>query len=497
MTPDANATPPKPTSGAATMLEYAVTPSQIVAGSQQSLTLTATNPANGSRIEFTPGPQGDEIVLIIPAPPGQTGANALTDKVDFAARSESDGFIAGAQPGESNSFVIRPLGQAVLQPGQAITVRLGPVTVNSDPGQASLTIEEYIGTNSATATVELTKSKQPLQITAWLGRQIAGKGEAVTLYWQSAGGTVVDIAGLDGGDGTRSFPVQGKTPPYPGQISFMPAATGSMVLTLTVRTGDGQHTASVPVTLTVRAPDLVRFTSTPASGVTLPVDRPVTLDWNVLYARAVSLTTPSGAGPQLVPAQPLRQMQRVPGDDALRGAVTVSDIPATVDYILTATGYAPQAQTRLSFALAPVSFQYFKYLQRDAAGKLSGLSFGLNPQSWTAYQMVMGELNTFTLYQPGGGLETYYIGPSDSTHPQILYFDTTAAPSGGKVTVAWQTANLTSLVLDPGGIAIPAADIAKGSLEVALPADNLVVLTGTAANGETIPSVLSVAPETG
>ena len=52
-------------------------------------------------------------------------------------------------------------------------------------------------------------------------------------------------------------------------------------------------------------------------------------------------------------------------------------------------------------------------------------------------------------------------------------------------------------MLDPGGIAIPAADIAKGSLEVALPADNLVVLTGTAANGETIPSVLSVAPETG
>lgn len=495
MTPDA--TPPKSTAGAATILEYAVMPSQIVAGSQQSLTLTATNPANGSRIEFTPGPQGDEIVLIIPAPPGQTGAAALTDKVDFSAQSESDGFIAGAQPGESNSFVIRPLGQTVLQPGQAITVRLGPVTVNSDPGQASLTVEEYIGTNSATATVDLTKSKQPLQITAWLSQQVAGKGEAVTLFWQSAGGTVVDIVGLDGGDGTRSFPVQGKTPPYSGQLSFMPAAVGSMVLTLTVRTGDGLKTASVAVALTVRAPGLARFTSVPASGTTLAVDKPVTLDWNVLYARAVSLTTPSGAGPQQVPAQPLRQMQRVPGDDALRGAVAVTDIPATVDYVLTATGYAPQAQARLSFTLEPVSFLFFKYLDRDAGGKLSGLSFGLNPVSWTACQMVLGDLNTFTLYQPGGSAETYYLGASDSTHPQIPYFAATAAPADGKVTVTWQTANLTSLVLDPGGTEIPAADIAQGSYEVALPADNLVTLTGTAANGETVPSVLFVDPGAG
>lgn len=483
---------PATVSGGATKLEYAVAPLQVVAGSEQTLTLTATNPASGSRITFVPGPQGDEIVLNIPAPPAKTGAAALTDKVTYTAKSQSDGFIAGVQPGEVNSIAILPLGQTILAPGQTIEITLSPVQISAVPGPVSLGITEYIGSDEASTTLDLTKNQMGLQITAWLSKQIAGKDEVVTLYWESAGGTVVDIAGLDGGDGTRSFPVQGATPPYPGQLSFTPGGAGSMVLTLTVRTGDGQKTASTSVTLTARAPYLPRFAATPASGATLRVDDKVTLDWSVLYARAVVLTTPSGAGPQLVPAQPLRQMQRVPGDDAQHGAAAISDIPGRVEYILTATGYPPQSQARISFSLAPVTFLYFKYLQRDATGKLSLLSFGIDPMSWGGQRLILGDINSFTLYQPGGASETYYIGASDMTHPQILYFNTTAAPAGGTVTVAWQTANLTKLVLDPGGTEIPAAEIANGSRQVQVPADNQVKLTGTAANGQTVPSTLFV-----
>lgn len=488
---------PEVAATSATMLDYAVTPDKVIAGSEQALTLTAANPAGGSRIDFTPGPQGDEIVLIIPAPPAETGTRALTDKVTFTAQSKTDGFVAGGQPGDANSFVIRPLGPSSLPPGGRIEVTLSPVEVNSNPGTVRLGIEEYIGTGDARTTLDISKEKQGLSITAWLSQKVTGQDETVTLYWQSAGGTEVEITGIDEGDSTLNFPVEGKEPPYPGQYSFAPHTPGSRDLTLTARTGDGLKEASTTVALTVRAPYLSRFTATPGSGASLRVDKQVTLDWSVLYARAVTLTPPSGAGPHLVPAQPLRQMRCTPGEDVLSGAASVSDIPATVQYILTATGFAPQAQARIDFTLEPVKFYYFKYLSRDDKGSLSKLSFAIDPMSWSAYTEVLGDLNSFTLYQPGGASETYYIGAADTTHPQILYFDATAAPSGGKVTVEWQTANLSRLVLDPGGKEIAAADIAKGSTVVTVPADNLVMLTGTAANGETVPSILPIPITTG
>ncbi|OAN79408.1 hypothetical protein A8B78_11785 [Jannaschia sp. EhC01] len=490
----APAVPEGTTNTSATKLEYSLTPETVIAGSQQPMTFIATNPADVDRIDFKPGPQGDEIVLTIPAPPTATGAKALTDHVGFVAQSKTDGFLAGGQPGDDTNILIRPVGPTSLPPGGRIEVSLTPVEVNATPGQVSLGVQEYIGGGDASTSLGVTKQKAGLSITAWLSQQVAGKDETVTVFWQSAGGTVVEIAGIDEGDSTLSFPVEGKQPPYPGQYSFAPNTPGNRTLTLTVRTGSGLKEASTEVSLTVRAPYLSRFSAVPASGTKVRVDAELTLDWSVLYARAVSLTPPSGAGPQLVPAQPLRPMKRTPGADALSGASSVSNIPAKVDYVLTATGFAPQAQARIELTLEPVTFYYFKYLARDTNGQLSRPSFAMDPMSWSAYVEVLSDVNSFTLYQPGGTSETYFLGASDTTHPQILYFDTTAAPSGGKVTVEWQTANLTKLVLDPGGKEIAAADIAKGSAEVAVPADNLVRLTGTAANGDIVPSLLPIPP---
>lgn len=477
-----------------TRLRYAITPDTVITGSLQTLTFTAENPADGTRITFAAGARGDEILLTIPAPPAESGASALTDKVDCVAQSATDGFIAGLQPG-GNAITIRPTDAVILPPGGRIEVTLSNIQINAVAGAPVLTVDEYIGNDSGKATLTMTKRVAGLTITAWLDRQLAGQDQPVTLYWQSTGGTVVEVTGLDGGTGARRFPVSGKVPPYPGQISFLPRQPGSQTLTLTVRTGDGMKSATTGVTLDVRSPFIGSLSADPPGDSAIAADQSVSLDWSVLYARAAILTPPSAAGPRQVPAQPLRALVVQPGLDAIDGAASPSDIPQTVDYILTATGFAPQAEARLSFTLKPVRFLYFKYLLRRPDGSLANPSYALDPADWSAFQMVLSTVNSFTLFQPGGTSGTWYLGAGDTTHPQILYFDTADAPKDGKVTLVWQSANLNTLVLDPGGQKITGTDIAKGQLQVEVPKGGECVLTGTSASGEVVTSVLNVSPD--
>jgi hypothetical protein len=473
-----------------TLLDYTISPDKVPASATQSFTLTATNPPTGRSIVFAPGANGDEILLTIPAPPAETGATALVDLVSFDAQSRTSGFIAGRDTVGGNVFAIRALGQMTFAPGARIEVQLTAVPVNAIAGTATLGIEEAIGNGDAKTTVTVEKQAAGISVVAWLSRAAGGDGEAVTLFWQSTGGTHVDVAGLDEGDGTRRFPVAGKTPPYQGQTSFIPRKPGPMPLTLTVRTNDGLKSATTTVTLDVRTPFVGYLSPDPADGTLLEADRSVTLDWSVLYARTVTLTVPSGAGPVLVPGAPLSPVRLSPGYDIQLGAPAPDAIAGAADYVLTATGFGAQVQRTVSFPVAPVQLLYFKFMQKDAAGLLSGVGQALSQPDWGSYAMTLAAVNTFSLFQPGGGGETWYLGDGDTTHPQIQYFNAIAPPANGQATVEWVTANLTALVLDPGAQAIPAAQIRAGQMTVPVPASGRLTLTGTSASGESVPSVL-------
>lgn len=476
-----------------TRLSYAIAPAKVLAGATQAFTLTATNPETADPVTFTPGAQGDEILITVPAPPQVSGSGALTDTVNPDVVSQTDGFIFGPQPGGSNSFVVKPLLKTALAPGGRISLRFNAVLVDSTPGTASLAVQEFIGASDRKTTLAVEKEKPGISITAWFDRPIVGMGETALLRWQSQGGTVVTVTGLDSGTGEESFPAKGKTPPYPGQLSFIPGTAGSMPLTLTVRTSDGSKSATAAATLTVRAPYLARLAADPASGSALSADAAARLDWAILYARAATLTPPSAAGPALVPAVPLRPLTVTPGADALAGAPSLSQIPGEVDYLLVGTGFMPQVSGRVRYSINPVALAYLKYHQKDAGtGKLSAPGFALDPVEWQGYQEVITDVISFTLYQPGGGSETYVLGSKDTSHPQIQYFAPKAAAVGGKVTLEWVTANLASLTLEPGGHKIAAADIKSGSLEVDVPPDRSFTLTGAASSGATVPSALTL-----
>ena len=96
------------------------------------------------------------------------------------------------------------------------------------------------------------------------------------------------------------------------------------------------------------------------------------------------------------------------------------------------------------------------------------------------------------MYQPGGGKTVLYLGPGDTTHPQIQYFNAAPATTGGGFVLTWVTANLTALVLAPDGYTVPSEQIAKSTYTVHPSVTTVYVLTGTAKNGQTVSSTLVV-----
>jgi len=179
-----------------------------------------------------------------------------------------------------------------------------------------------------------------------------------------------------------------------------------------------------------------------------------------------------------------------PGDDLQKAyRLNYGQMPDQVDYIITANGYKKAAVGLVSFKIKPVTLLYFKYQNKDG----TGLVFQTDPstQKYKAFKLETvsdGSLSTFTLYQPGMKQDVYYLGTADTTHPQIRYFEATA--NGGKFDLTWLSANLKTLVLNPGNINIAEADIASGTHTVDNP--GTYTLTGTTADGLSVNSVLEV-----
>src|SRR4051812_25072528 len=179
--------------GSSTILQYSINPNEVIIATKNDFTLVMMNPDTGSTLSFMPGPSGDQIQIVVPAPPNQTGAAALTDTIDFTAQSLTAGFIAGQQSPGSSTFIVQPIGQQQLLPGQAIQVQFQGVTINSTPSTSQNTpqieITEFIGEGDATINLPVQKLPQQPHIISWLDPWVVGQGAQSTVYWQSYGGT--------------------------------------------------------------------------------------------------------------------------------------------------------------------------------------------------------------------------------------------------------------------------------------------------------------------
>ncbi len=475
----------------ATLLSYQFQPSQVFIATTTNLQLVITNPVGGQAINFAGGPQGDEIDIYFPVGSGNTD---LVNSITFGSSSQTPGFTCSQVQGDVY-FAIRAPQSTTLQPGQTIVITFTNVIINGQtgnpPSAATININEYIGSNSGTGSLSITKLTQALNVIAWLDPLVVGKKKYSTLYWQSMGGTKVVVAGFGDGTGTKEFPVQGD-PPYPGNCPVnVPSDTESQrTYTIRVYTSDNQH-EETQVTLTQMPPLITSFTSNIPQGA-ISVVQPVVLSWTSLYAT----TTYMQLANSNMLTNPISPLTVNPGQEiaSLYQPGSGSQLPGSATYILTLMGFQKQATQQMTWQLQPVGLAYFKYGTMDNAGHLSGIMFKTDPEEWAPVSADLSNpnLNVFTIHQPGLPDSVYYLGSGDTTHPQIQYFNA-EKKSSEQYELKWVTANLTSLVLNPGNTTIPSGQIVNGTMTLNDIADpTLYTLTGTAASGQTIVSQLMV-----
>ncbi|HEX6370735.1 MAG TPA: hypothetical protein VF006_17595 [Longimicrobium sp.] len=483
-----------------TQLSYRLTPPKVFVATATGLTVTISVPTEGQAVTLQ---DGDEIDIYFPAPGSE---NALTEVLPTTVTSSRPDRFSAAMSGTGEYYVVTPFGfdGQTLLPGESFDVVFGTFTVVGGTGSSALRVDEFIGSGKQTATLSVERLAQELNVIAWLRDLVVGLGQKTTLSWQSYGGTMVVVAGFDTGPDSRCppdyrvprqkcFPVTGE-PPHPGYTSVgVPSTTADQwQYTVRVYTSDGQSREQL-VSLNQSRAFISGFGVAPGlTKPTAPVGamQQVPLQWRTLFGTAAYLNTP--AGQLREPTNPAVPVPVQPGVDALNGAPSLQQIPDTVQYRLQVQGFGAPAEDTVPFRISPVRLLYYKYMQKDGEGKLSDPRYSIDPSGWKGVQQSLSpQLNVFTLYQPGKFSEVRYLGPGDTTHPQVQYFAATPG-EGGTQTLDWVTANVTAMVLNPGAYTVPADQIARGSYVVTPGGTTDYVLEATAAGGEKVTSTLRV-----
>ncbi|MEM1204511.1 MAG: hypothetical protein AAGN66_14865 [Acidobacteriota bacterium] len=487
------------------LLEYTFKPPAVFAGQTVDFELVISNPLGGDPVVFAGGRPQDADQLQIDV--ATTGEEVLTDSLDFTAAVTAQPELPDP-PGSSvpfsvilvgTSFFVKPQGTdssstSTLRPGQSLTVTFANLKVDPLPGTGAIEITQLIGVGTTpTGTLRVEKKPQEPGIVAWFDEPLIAGGATGTLRWTARGGTSLDVKGFPYGPGSKTFPLDGPPPVSGDTPASILESSSSQTYTLDVVQPGSGTVASVQRTLQFHPPFISLFAPTRPLPLRLPAKDPVELQYATAFTATARLVTPIQAQPLPNPSN--GSVTLVPGDDAYRIGGNTTNIPGTVNYTLEAQGYLNPALRTLSVSLAPIEVLYFKFLQDDD-GVLSRAQALLAPETWRGQQIETegSDLLVLTVWGPGGQRVQRFLGDGDTVHPQIQYFEIDAV-DGDAVEVSWVTANLTKLVLDPGGIEIPLADIPRAQgFRVDLGGADRIVLTGTAASGETAPSVLPIQP---
>ena len=490
-----------------TLLQYRVSPPQVYVSSTVNLVVTIANPLGAQPVVFA---DTDEIDITFPDP---AGSDPLTDTLPSQVVSSSSSFTCAQSPGTS-TYLVQPFGfgGATLQPGDSFTITFQNVVIDANTGSPALTFQEYIGSDSGSTSITVQKLALQLSVVAWLDQLVVGLNQTTTLNWLSAGDIGVMVSGFPDNTvdpncpssmrypGQRCFSVSG-SPPYAGstQVGVGSSTDAQRTYTLTAYTGDGKQ-VQTQVTLTQHQPYIAGFGIPP--GYTQPTaplaaGASLSLQWKTWFAAQAWVLNPANQTISRDP-NPTAPIVVNPGLDAAASSrAPWTNIPATAVYTLNATGFQNPATAKVTAQLLPPQVLYFKFMEMAEGGGLSVVGYSIDPQAWPAMSVnLSAQPYTLTVYQPGGTSNTLYLGSGDTTHPQVQYFAATAGPNSQQ-TLNWVTANLTSLVLNPGAYQVPSADIASGSYQVTVSANTNYVLTATGTNGAVITSTLAVTPNTG
>jgi hypothetical protein len=449
-------------------LSYRITPPSAFPDTTISLNLTIGNDGATDIIFST----SDRISFNIPS--------GVVRDYDFSASAPSgSGFSIAQDTTEAGTFAIKcPFQGVTIRPGSQLTFVFSAVPIASDPIDAKLTITESLGEGDTTVELDFTIQPPGLGVVAWLDELIIAQFDSTRLNWVSSGANRVIISGFSGA-GDKEVALSGSIDVYiPDQ--------DSQQWTYTVSVYSGSDLVDQAVTLQQNPPILHSFTRDPADAV-VAVDQPVTLEWSTQYASSVFLTRPNIPNERYrIPADPVTV---TPGADMMEVYRNGwSQMPSVARYFVTANGFERAAVGEVDIQLAPVKLLYFKYRSSDS----TTIMYKTAPDSWTGIDIQNSpdtNIYRLTLYQPGGVADVYYLGSDDTIHPQITSFSFVEA-ADGTFSISWTTANCAKLVLTPGNIAIPEADIDQSG-RANLQADTYQ-LTGTATDGSEITSTLVV-----
>lgn len=463
------------------ILDYSFQPPQVFADKAINLNLVISNPT-ANTVEFQGGPDGDEIHITFPV--GRTGTDLVTE-LGFTAESLTSGFTCKQ---DGADYVVKATsGVKKITPGMQIQIKFNQMKINSEVGTASILIEEFIDADgnqpSGTTSRDVTKkAADGLDVIVWLQPMTVGLDQKADLNWVSTGATSIKVSGFFVGLPTQDFPVTGD--------GFNSTAVG-------VKSNEAQRTYTVqafatgvppksqPATLTQSPPIITEYISNKTG--TVGVTDKVVLEWDCLFYDSVSIKPPGRAI-----SNPPKLKEVTPGMDVLNANEgNYDNIPNTANYRLTAFGYESDPFQDLTFKLAPVGLAYFKFLEKGPDGKLSGATWNTNPSEWKATSADLSkDPYVLTIYQPGSKKSLYYLGSADKVHPQIQYFNAEKG-TGDQYTLSWVTANLKTLVLNPGNYDITGANIVNGSKSLALEAAQYT-LTGMGTDDTPIVSILNV-----
>lgn len=452
-----------------TKLKYRVAPDSAFVGKTVRIVITALNDTNAN-INFT-----DSDVIKISFP------NTMVSSQNFKGSTPaSSGYTVNSTVGENSFSVTVVFNDIVIRPQDSLTITFDQVPIAGTAGSTSVGIEENMGDVNTTQ-LPFTVQATGLGVIAWLDKLVIGKSETTNLNWYSSGGTSVVITGFPTGTGDLKFPASEQLMSTP---VYVPDESQQWIYTATVYSASSHIDQTV--TLQQNPPMINEFSSNPDTVQEIRIDDSAVLTWDTKFASSVILTTPLVPNErQRMPAAPLTVYPGIELQKAYK--LNYAQLPASADFTLTANGYSKAASQSISFKIKPISLLYFKYA--DTAKTLMKFQTDPTTDKYSTWLLLPGQsVSTFVINQPGNRKDVFYLGSDDHNHPQIQYFEATA--NSGKFDLTWITANLTSLVLNPGNIPIQSGSIPNGTYTVDGP--GRYTLTGTTAEGLSIDSILDV-----
>jgi len=456
---------------------YLLSPGEVNANSMVNFTLSISNPSQvvqyreGNGLNFLSNQRlrsmsasGDEIDMFWLLGDGQ---NDLAPNLDaVTAVSLSEGWQIAIVPSSFGSyFKIFPVGSGTILPGHSIAFSISNVTINPFAGPSLVEFLEFLADGEGTANQTLLKKAQSLSITARINTPIVGRDQPTRLQWTVTGGAFVHILPED-----VTRPVNGD--PFTDSMLVFPQPRQT-IYSLTVRTVTGESQQAKPNPVATVSKPLIRYFE-PQGLAPIAIDALVDLSWKVDYATRVFLTVPNAIR---VNPEDTREVQP---KDLLHGN------ESRVEYLLRAEGYEGPVQQTVTIEFQPAQVFYFRY--RTPAKDFTEWD-GINYLSFS--ESIVGDLRTLTVIGPGGPV-VRHLGPGPYLEIPLFYAEPPVVPKGQPTTLHWETQNAVELLLDPGGIVIPADQIAKGQMEVSPEQTTDYNLVATAADGSQITSLLKV-----